>query len=359
VLAAHNWVDEHRNDPGMNIRVLNLSFGTDGVQDYTLDPLTYAVEAAWKAGIVVVVAAGNTGVDHPQLNNPAYDPFVIAVGAQDQNGSNDPGNDVVADFSSRGNSERRPDILAPGRSVVSLRDPGSVLDIDFPGARVGDDEFKGSGTSQSAAVVSGAAALLAQRYPLASPDQLKAMLVASGRVLKANSGDALDQGLKTIDVEKAASQYMNAVFGRLPGARQTFVPATGLGSLDAARGSYHLVDEVTGAVLEGEIDITGAAWDPVAWTADTLLGRTWNGDTWLGRSWSGRTWSGRTWTGRTWTGDAYNGRTWSGGTWTGGDWAAGSWSGDGWSGRRWNGRRWNGRRWNGAMWQSADRSVSA
>ncbi len=50
VIAGIDWVVEHRNDPGMNIRVLNLSFGTDGVQDYMLDPLTYAAEVAWRAG---------------------------------------------------------------------------------------------------------------------------------------------------------------------------------------------------------------------------------------------------------------------------------------------------------------------
>jgi serine protease AprX len=350
VIAALNWVVEHRNDPGMNIRVLNLSFGTDGVQDYILDPLTFAVEAAWKAGIVVVVAAGNDGVERSQLNNPAYDPFVIAVGAQDQNGTIDTRDDVVADFSSRGNSQRRPDLLAPGRSVVSLRDPGSVLDTDFASARVGNEEFKGSGTSQSSAVVSGAAALLLQRYPFATPDQVKAMLVTSGRVLKARPAHALDQGLKTIDVDKASSQSLNALLGRLPASRQTFAPATGLGSLDASRGTYDLVDEVTGTALDGEIDVTGAAWDPVAWTTATQLGRTWDGDNWLGHSWLGRAWSGHIWTGRTWAGDAYNGRRWNGRRWNGGDWSGDSWSGDGWEGRRWNGRRWNGRRWNGAEW---------
>ncbi|MDH5504215.1 MAG: S8 family serine peptidase, partial [Acidimicrobiia bacterium] len=59
VLAAVNWVIEHRNDNGMNVRVLNLSFGTDSSQPYTIDPLAYAVEVAWRNGIVVVVAAGN------------------------------------------------------------------------------------------------------------------------------------------------------------------------------------------------------------------------------------------------------------------------------------------------------------
>jgi serine protease AprX len=61
VIAGIDWVVQNKNRNGLNIRVLNLSFGTDGVQDYQLDPLTYAVEQAWHAGIVVVVAAGNGG----------------------------------------------------------------------------------------------------------------------------------------------------------------------------------------------------------------------------------------------------------------------------------------------------------
>ncbi|MBK5268109.1 MAG: S8 family serine peptidase, partial [Acidimicrobiia bacterium] len=70
VIAGIDWVVQHRNDQGMNIRVLNLSFGTDGIQDYVLDPLAYAVEVAWRQGIVVVVSAGNDGT-HGQLRNPA------------------------------------------------------------------------------------------------------------------------------------------------------------------------------------------------------------------------------------------------------------------------------------------------
>ncbi|HEU5224931.1 MAG TPA: S8 family serine peptidase, partial [Actinomycetota bacterium] len=61
VIAAIDWIVQHRNSDGLNIRVLNLSFGTDGTQDYQLDPLAYAAEVAWLHGIVVVVAAGNSG----------------------------------------------------------------------------------------------------------------------------------------------------------------------------------------------------------------------------------------------------------------------------------------------------------
>ena len=95
-VAAVDWVVAHRNDDPRNpIRVLNLSYGTDGVQDYKLDPLTHAVENAWRAGIVVVVAGGNGGTDSPRLNNPAYDPYVLAVGASDTKRTVDASDDVV------------------------------------------------------------------------------------------------------------------------------------------------------------------------------------------------------------------------------------------------------------------------
>src|SRR5919108_335798 len=98
VIAAIDWVVQHRHDNGMNIRVLNLSFGTDGVQDYRLDPLTYAVEVAWRQGIVVVVAAGNRGSEATRLDNPAYDPRILAVGASDPQGTPDIKDDAVAGF---------------------------------------------------------------------------------------------------------------------------------------------------------------------------------------------------------------------------------------------------------------------
>jgi serine protease AprX len=103
--------------------------GTDGVQPHLLDPLTYATEVAWRAGIVVVVAAGNNGLEHSRLNNPAYDPFVIAAGALDHNGTTKTSDDVVAGFTSLGNQTRRPDLLVPGRSIVSLRAPDSFIDV--------------------------------------------------------------------------------------------------------------------------------------------------------------------------------------------------------------------------------------
>src|SRR5439155_27121294 len=102
VLAGIDWVVQHRNDNGMNIRVLNLSFGTDGVQSYVLDPLAFAAENAWRKGIVVVVAAGNSQFGTNKLNDPAYDPYVIAVGADDPQGTLNVADDTVPAWSARG-----------------------------------------------------------------------------------------------------------------------------------------------------------------------------------------------------------------------------------------------------------------
>ena len=87
VIAAIDWTVQHRNDPGLNIRVISLSYGTDSLQAYQIDPLTTAVESAWRNGIVVVVSGGNGGTSHPSLTDPATDPYVLAVGAADIRGT--------------------------------------------------------------------------------------------------------------------------------------------------------------------------------------------------------------------------------------------------------------------------------
>jgi hypothetical protein len=110
----------HRNDdPANPIRVITLAYGTDGTQDYKVDRLAHAVENAWKAGIVVVVAGGNDGATG-QLVNPAYDPYVITVGALGINNTrSDRSDDRVAEFTTRGNATRKVDVIAP-RSLHRL-----------------------------------------------------------------------------------------------------------------------------------------------------------------------------------------------------------------------------------------------
>src|SRR5580698_7827355 len=176
VLSAINWVVQHQSS--LNIGVLNLSYGTDTNAPYVLDPLAYAAEQAWLSGIVVVVAAGNEGNNSDGLEDPAIDPYVIAVGAADTENTMSVYNDQPASFTSEGDGTRNPDLSAPGTHIVSLRDPGSFIDDTFGATATVDNRFfLGSGTSQAAAIVSGAAALLLSQRPTLTPDQVKALLV--------------------------------------------------------------------------------------------------------------------------------------------------------------------------------------
>src|SRR5262249_31764793 len=120
VIAAIDWVVQHRTDNGLNIRVLNLSYGTNSLQDSRVDPLAFAAEQAWKQGLVVAAAAGNTGYQTgrgaPGMADPAYDPYVIGVAAADTMGTLNVKDDVVASYSasSSGGNAKRPDFAAPG-----------------------------------------------------------------------------------------------------------------------------------------------------------------------------------------------------------------------------------------------------
>jgi hypothetical protein len=277
---------------------------------------------------VVVVAAGNSSFGTSRLNDPAFDPNLIAVGADDTNGTNDPKDDEIPSWSARGDSSRRPDFVAPGVSVVSLRDGGSYLDVGHPSARVGTTRFfKGSGTSQSAAMASGAAALLLSQRPNLSPDQVKYLL--SSTAVRLPNADLAAQGAGLINV-KAAKDAATPLAAL---AAQDFAAATGLGTLERARGTVHVTDG--DSVLSGETDIFGATFDSSAWAPASLSGDTWSGGDWNGNTWSGNTWSGNTWSGNTWSGNTWSGNTWSGNTWSGNTWSGSTWSGSAWSSAEW------------------------
>ena len=162
VIAALDWVTEHPVMPdGTRVRVINLSYGTDSAQAYQNDPLAAAAENAWKHGIVVVTSAGNSGSETGRLTDPAINPYVLAVGAVDSGDRLDGwarDRTRAASFSNVATG-RHADLVAPGTSLVSLRAPGSFVDVTNPQGRVSGDVsgrlFRGSGTSQATALVSG------------------------------------------------------------------------------------------------------------------------------------------------------------------------------------------------------------
>jgi serine protease AprX len=341
VLAAIDWVVQHRNDPGVNIRVLALAYGTASTQGYKSDPLAFAVENAWRHGIVTVVAGGNDGTGGSTLVDPAIDPYVLAVGAADTTGSNLLACSSVARFSSR-STTRSVDVIAPGVSLQSLRNPGSSIDEAHPGAVVATRFFRGSGTSQATAVTAGAVALLLDARPTLVPDQVKALLKSTATPLALLDGAAEGSGM--IDVAKASRAYAAST-------AQTFAPATGAGLLETARGGDHVA--MDGVELAGERDIMGRPWNGAAWAAASGSGTAWTGGAWNGAEWSGTCfctqgvspWTGKSWTGKSWTGQSWTGKSWTGQSWTGKSWTGQSWTGQSWTGKSWTGKSWTGKSW--------------
>lgn len=189
VVAGLQWIYENKNR--YNIRVVNLSLNSTVAESYHTSPLDAAVEILWFNGIVVVVSAGNNGLgaDNGILYPPANDPFVITVGAADDRGTAEIGDDTLAPFSAYGTTESgvaKPDLVAPGTNIVSLL---SSRNAELAKAHpdhliaIGEsyDYFRISGTSMASAVTAGAAALLLQDEPSLTPDQVKYRLIATAR----------------------------------------------------------------------------------------------------------------------------------------------------------------------------------
>jgi serine protease AprX len=174
-----------------NIRVISMSLGRPVFESYALDPVDQAVEQAWQAGIVVVVAAGNNGrywqtQGFGTIGVPGNDPAVITVGATTTQRTATRVDDVVTSYSSKGPTAIdhivKPDLVAPGNRLASLRVAGSTLDVTYPQYIVAPSSgtpmyYMLSGTSMSTPVVSGAVALMLQQNSSLTPDQVKARLM--------------------------------------------------------------------------------------------------------------------------------------------------------------------------------------
>jgi serine protease AprX len=347
VIAAIDWVVQHKTDNGMNIRVINLSYGTNSTQASGVDPLAYAVEQAWKKGIVVVAAAGNTGYQRgnsaPGLADPAYNPYIIAVGGFDTNGTVATSDDTMGTYSASSTgcgSCKNPDFVAVGSHLQGLRVPGGFLDQTHPEGLLGTRFFRGSGTSEAAAITSGSIAQLLSMFPTLTPDQVKNFIRTNA--VKVPGADTQVQGGGEINLAMVTSKN--------PGSfTQKFTNATGTGTLDSARGTDRLTAP-NGVTLSGEQDIFGHTWSSSAMATAEAAGNTWSGGAWNGNTWSGNTWSGNSWSGNTWSGNSWSGNTWSGNTWSGNTWSGNTWSGNTWSGNSWSGNTWSGNTWSGGSW---------
>jgi serine protease AprX len=282
--------DEH------NIRVMNLSVGRPVYESYTQDPLCQAVEAAWNAGIVVVVAAGNDGRDNSFNNNgygtinaPGNDPYVITVGAMNTMGTPDRGDDVMTTYSSKGPTAIdhivKPDIVAPGNKVISLQAQGSTLVTEYPanippvgyyydgnGQRPSPNYFTLSGTSMATPVVSAAAALLLQSRPWLTPDQVKAHLMRTAYKTFPQSTTITDSGVTyTIqyDVFTVGAGYLDlqAAFSEPYWDRRDLSAKSPTAVYDAATNSVYFVKD------SSELWGNSAMWgSSTVWGANAFVG---------------------------------------------------------------------------------------
>ncbi|HEY2814022.1 MAG TPA: S8 family peptidase [Acidimicrobiales bacterium] len=313
VISGIQWAVT--NAKALNIRVLNISLGAPPLVSSVVNPLDQAVEAAWNRGITVVASAGNAGPFNGTITSPGDDPLVVTAGALDDNGTVSASDDTMTTFSSVGptyvDGWFKPDLVASGRSVVSLRAPGSTIDVANPTARIGDGNFVGSGTSFSAAITSGAAAILRQADPFASPDKIKGKLLLGAT--KGPVGNPFVDGWGSLNV-------VSSVFTVRTLKQQAPANPTAPGS------TVSLLS--TGAV---------SSWNPGNWSGlGSLNGSSWNGSSWNGSSWNGSSWNGSSWNGSSWNGSSWNGSSWSGSSWSGSSWSGSSWNGSSWNGSSWN-----------------------
>jgi serine protease AprX len=269
VIAGIGWVVTHRDE--YHIRVLNLSFGVDAPMPYIANPLSAAVEATWASGITVVAAAGNEG--SVGVTSPGDDPYVITAGATDTAQTRQTSDDTVPSWSSVESFPRyaKPDVVAPGVSVVSLRAPGSTIDVTYPEGRVDTSYFRGTGTSMSSAIVAGTAAVLISHHLGATPDDVKGALIDGAAVI---SG-----GARAIDL--AAAEHATA----RPSWWQHFPVA--MGGLGAW--AHH-----------------GMPWNASRWTGDS-----WDASPWTASRWRASSWTDAGWTASRWRAQAWASYSWS------------------------------------------------
>ena len=294
VIEGISWAIAHKDDLG--IRVLNISIGGNPSGPTAEDPMAQAVEAAWNAGIVVVCAAGNEGeFGLGGVLSPGNDPAVITVGATDTYQTADVYDDAVCAYSSMGptlyDEVAKPDLVAPGNRLISLREQSSYIDRAFPQnvIPIGDyapaappnvksDYVKLSGTSTAAPVVAGAAALLLAQDPSLTPDDVKLRLMRSADPLR--SASSYQQGAGLLDVDGALAETIHAERPAL---------------------SADLGDGTTILTADTYVEWDKFAWTKFAWTKFAWTKFAWTKFAWTKFAWTKFAWTKFAWTKFAWT----------------------------------------------------------
>ena len=176
VSTAIDWTI--KNMKKYNIRILNISVGTvPQTGDNEKSILVQGVEKAWDEGLVVVVAAGNNGPEPMSITTPGISKKVITVGSSNDFKSSLSTGDLRLNYSGRGPTPYcicKPDLVAPGSNIISCNYEYTKGGYPYSGK---------SGTSMSTPIVSGAIALLLEKYPYLINRDVKLKLKNSTRDL--------------------------------------------------------------------------------------------------------------------------------------------------------------------------------
>ena len=284
VVNGLQWV--YNNRANFNIHVVNLSLNSTVADSYQVDPLDAAVETLWKAGIVVVTSAGNNGSTNAGvMYAPANDPFVITVGAVNDQNTASTADDTLASFSASGSESAsltsgssttvvKPDLVAPGVNIISdLASVASSLATAHPDHIVsfnGQKFFRMSGTSMAAPMVTGAVALLLQSKPSLTPDQVKYRLMSTASELTSTSGTGAGE------VNAAAA-----------------VASTSTTSADVGL-------QVAAFLLPSD---PAANWGSSSWGSSSWGSSSWGSGSWGSSSWGSGSWGSSSWGSSSWGSD--------------------------------------------------------
>jgi serine protease AprX len=283
VVGAFSWA--LKNQKRGHIDVLNISWGAPQATSYHKSLLSALVEAAWFSGMTVVVAAGNDGPAAGSITAPATDPFVVSVGSFGDHGTAATADDTYSIFSGRGptfDGFAKPDILAPGEHVASLRAQG-VTYLGADGTPIGspsDLYIHMSGTSASAAFVSGVAALVASSHKRFTPTQTKGALLASTRPIAGSVAGAVDapNALVRTSIANAGLKPSRLLLQMLAKANQ--------------------------------LKVHGISWEGVSWDGVIWGGVSWDAISWEVVSWETVAWETVAWETVAWETVAWEGVSW-------------------------------------------------
>ena len=283
VVAACDWILQNRST--YDIRVANFSLHAASPASLFFDPLDQAVEKLWLSGVVVVAAAGNYAVDGQAsgvLFAPGNDPFVITVGAADIAGTVDPSDDTVAPWSAWGYTPDgflKPDISAPGRYVIGPVPDDSGLAIERPDHIVSPGYMELSGTSFSAPMVSGAAAMLLAEHPGWTPDQVKGALMVSATPTPAAAPGSLGVGELSVGAAEQVADPPNPNAGL-----DQFLTTSADGTTTFDSTAWQTAAQASAAWSD-------AAWSDAAWSDAAWASAAWGDAAWSDAAWSDAAWA--------------------------------------------------------------------